>query len=235
MEISVSDQGQGIPEGELHKLFTDFGQTSTCPTAGEKSTGLGLGIVKRMVEILWWAGMGGKQGRDRVKVHVYPHHRRASANKIAPAPHGLTVLVKLIEFESKTTPHVTPVAPTKSCLTQPGGPTRGTPVAPEASCTANPTDDCVRWRAAYAAGRAGGQYGKFRSGHHGMRQSCSSHHAISISLQKISTGGGVPIWARKSLRLSGPQQRFLPHGIRTTPHRPKPRSASPIMAPNRPA
>ncbi len=147
MEISVSDQGQGIPEGELHKLFTDFGQTSTCPTAGEKSTGLGLGIVKRMVEILWWAGMGGKQGRDRVKVHVYPHHRRASANKIAPAPHGLTVLVKLIEFESKTTPHVTPVAPTKSCLTQPGGPTRGTPVAPEASCTANPTDDCVRWRA----------------------------------------------------------------------------------------
>jgi signal transduction histidine kinase len=51
VEISVSDQGQGIPEGELHKLFTDFGRTSARPTAGEKGAGLGLAIVKRMVEI----------------------------------------------------------------------------------------------------------------------------------------------------------------------------------------
>lgn len=48
--ISVTDQGQGIPENELPMLFTDFGQTSTKPTAGEPSTGLGLAIVKRIVE-----------------------------------------------------------------------------------------------------------------------------------------------------------------------------------------
>lgn len=48
--ISVADQGQGIPENELPLLFSDFGKTSTKPTAGERSTGLGLAIVKRIVE-----------------------------------------------------------------------------------------------------------------------------------------------------------------------------------------
>jgi len=50
MEISVSDQGQGISEEEHRKLFTDFGRTGVRPTGGEKSTGLGLAIVKRLVE-----------------------------------------------------------------------------------------------------------------------------------------------------------------------------------------
>jgi signal transduction histidine kinase len=48
--VSVQDQGQGIPEQEMGKLFTDFGRTSVRPTGGEKSTGLGLAIVKRIVE-----------------------------------------------------------------------------------------------------------------------------------------------------------------------------------------
>jgi hypothetical protein len=48
--ISVADQGQGIPETEISQIFSEFNQTSTRPTAGEKSTGLGLAIVKRMVE-----------------------------------------------------------------------------------------------------------------------------------------------------------------------------------------
>jgi len=50
VEISVSDQGQGIPEEEIPRLFTAFGRGSMRPTAGEKSTGLGLAIAKRMVE-----------------------------------------------------------------------------------------------------------------------------------------------------------------------------------------
>ena len=49
--ISVQDQGQGIPAQEVDNLFTDFGRTSVRPTAGEKSTGLGLSIVKRIVEL----------------------------------------------------------------------------------------------------------------------------------------------------------------------------------------
>ncbi|MEI7498894.1 MAG: HAMP domain-containing sensor histidine kinase [Bacteroidota bacterium] len=48
--ISVQDQGQGIREEELNKLFKQFQKTSTRSTGGEKSTGLGLLIVKKIVE-----------------------------------------------------------------------------------------------------------------------------------------------------------------------------------------
>jgi signal transduction histidine kinase len=48
--VLVRDQGPGIPENERHKLFKDFGQTSVKPTGGEKSTGLGLAICKRIME-----------------------------------------------------------------------------------------------------------------------------------------------------------------------------------------
>ncbi|MBF0193282.1 MAG: hybrid sensor histidine kinase/response regulator [Magnetococcales bacterium] len=50
IEISVSDQGQGIPEDEINNLFGSFNKTSVRPTGGEKSTGLGLSIVKKIVE-----------------------------------------------------------------------------------------------------------------------------------------------------------------------------------------
>jgi signal transduction histidine kinase len=47
--VSIADQGQGIPEAELSKLFSDFGRTSVRPTGGESSTGLGLAIAKRII------------------------------------------------------------------------------------------------------------------------------------------------------------------------------------------
>jgi PAS domain S-box-containing protein len=50
VRISVSDQGPGIPADELDKLFTPFARTSVKSTGGEKDTGLGLVIVKRIVE-----------------------------------------------------------------------------------------------------------------------------------------------------------------------------------------
>ena len=46
----VIDQGQGIQEDELPRVFEAFQKASTKPTAGEKSTGLGLAIVKKIVE-----------------------------------------------------------------------------------------------------------------------------------------------------------------------------------------
>jgi PAS domain S-box-containing protein len=46
----VIDQGQGIPEDELAHVFKPFQKASTKPTAGEKSTGLGLAIAKKIVE-----------------------------------------------------------------------------------------------------------------------------------------------------------------------------------------
>jgi len=60
--VSVADQGQGIPEEDLPKLFKAFGRTSVQATAGEQSTGLGLAIVRKIVE-----GHGGKMS---VQSHV---------------------------------------------------------------------------------------------------------------------------------------------------------------------
>ncbi|MFA7287518.1 MAG: HAMP domain-containing sensor histidine kinase [Melioribacteraceae bacterium] len=48
--ISVKDQGQGIEKNELNLLFKPFQKTSTKSTGGEKSTGLGLFIAKKIIE-----------------------------------------------------------------------------------------------------------------------------------------------------------------------------------------
>jgi signal transduction histidine kinase len=48
--VAVIDQGPGIPAGERDRLFKDFSRTSVKPTAGEKSTGLGLAICRRIIE-----------------------------------------------------------------------------------------------------------------------------------------------------------------------------------------
>jgi signal transduction histidine kinase len=51
VEFSVIDQGQGIRIEEQSRLFGAFQRTSTKPTAGEPSTGLGLSICKKIVEL----------------------------------------------------------------------------------------------------------------------------------------------------------------------------------------
>jgi len=50
LHAAVSDQGQGIPAGEIPRLFQPFGRASTRPTAGEPSTGFGLAIARKIVE-----------------------------------------------------------------------------------------------------------------------------------------------------------------------------------------
>ncbi|MBI4860871.1 MAG: hypothetical protein HY815_11520 [Candidatus Riflebacteria bacterium] len=51
LELRVKDHGLGIPESELDKLFKKFSQTSARATAGERCTGLGLYITRRLVEL----------------------------------------------------------------------------------------------------------------------------------------------------------------------------------------
>jgi len=62
--ISVKDNGQGIPENELEQLFAPFQRTSVQSTAGEKSTGLGLAIAKKIVNAhngeIWVESIVGK-------------------------------------------------------------------------------------------------------------------------------------------------------------------------------
>lgn len=48
--FAVRDQGPGIPENERDKLFKDFSRLSSQPTGGEKSTGLGLAICRKIVD-----------------------------------------------------------------------------------------------------------------------------------------------------------------------------------------
>jgi signal transduction histidine kinase len=55
----VADKGKGVPEAERHLLFKEFSKLSTRPTAGEASTGLGLWIVKHLMEL-----QGGDAGAD---------------------------------------------------------------------------------------------------------------------------------------------------------------------------
>ncbi len=49
IHLSVTDEGPGIPEDEIDKLFKPFSRTSVKATKGEKSTGLGLLIAKQVV------------------------------------------------------------------------------------------------------------------------------------------------------------------------------------------
>ncbi len=51
LKIEIIDSGQGIPLEEQERIFTAFAKTSTRPTAGETSTGLGLAIAKKIIEI----------------------------------------------------------------------------------------------------------------------------------------------------------------------------------------
>lgn len=51
LHFKIFDQGQGIREEDMSKLFTAFQKTSTLPTGSEQSNGLGLSICKRIVEL----------------------------------------------------------------------------------------------------------------------------------------------------------------------------------------
>jgi signal transduction histidine kinase len=52
IRCEVQDEGPGLSADDQRKLFGKFARLSAKPTAGENSTGLGLSIVKRMVEAM---------------------------------------------------------------------------------------------------------------------------------------------------------------------------------------
>ena len=51
VRVSVSDEGAGLSPEDLDRLFGRFQRLSAKPTGGESSTGLGLSIVKRIVDM----------------------------------------------------------------------------------------------------------------------------------------------------------------------------------------
>ncbi|MEM8897103.1 MAG: HAMP domain-containing sensor histidine kinase [Bacteroidota bacterium] len=50
LRLSIRDEGEGMSPKDLTKIFSRPKKLSTQPTAGESSNGLGLGIVKELVE-----------------------------------------------------------------------------------------------------------------------------------------------------------------------------------------
>lgn len=50
VEIRVSDEGPGIPAEDLERIFRTYEKTGARPTGGERTTGLGLFIVKQIVD-----------------------------------------------------------------------------------------------------------------------------------------------------------------------------------------
>ncbi len=74
--ISVRDEGQGLTDEDKSKLFDRFARLSAKPTGGEHSTGLGLSIVKKLVEALdgrvWCESESGKGATFIVELPLQP-------------------------------------------------------------------------------------------------------------------------------------------------------------------
>ena len=52
IQCEVRDEGPGLSADDQGKLFGKFARLSAKPTGGEHATGLGLSIVKRMVQAM---------------------------------------------------------------------------------------------------------------------------------------------------------------------------------------
>ena len=69
IEMTVTNQGPGIPAGELPLLFSRFGRTYDARTTGKPGTGLGLYICKGLVE-----AHGGRMWVDSVPGELTSFH-----------------------------------------------------------------------------------------------------------------------------------------------------------------
>ncbi|MFQ5572593.1 MAG: ATP-binding protein, partial [Rhodothermales bacterium] len=96
--FSVRDEGPGLTEGDKKKLFGKFQRLSATPTNNESSTGLGLSIVKQIVELhggCVWAestlGAGStftielsrSSGGGATKGHSVPPSRKGGTSSIS--------------------------------------------------------------------------------------------------------------------------------------------------------
>jgi two-component system sensor histidine kinase/response regulator len=52
IECIIQDEGPGFTEADKSRMFRRYGRLSARPTAGEPSTGLGLSIVRKLVQLM---------------------------------------------------------------------------------------------------------------------------------------------------------------------------------------
>jgi signal transduction histidine kinase len=63
--VEFKDQGQGLIEEDMDKLFIKFSRLSAIPTGREHSNGLGLSIVKMLVELHQGKVWAESEGKDK--------------------------------------------------------------------------------------------------------------------------------------------------------------------------
>ena len=87
VRIVVQDQGPGIPPAEIDRIFQPFVPGANRPTGGEKCTGLGLAITRKMVAAhggrVWAESVPGKGSTFTIEL---PTGGRAANSEPAPAP-----------------------------------------------------------------------------------------------------------------------------------------------------
>ena len=75
VQFRVRDQGPGIPEDEKDKLFKMFQTLSNKPTGGETSTGIGLAITRRIVDLhegeIWAENLPEGGSRFIIELQLY--------------------------------------------------------------------------------------------------------------------------------------------------------------------
>ena len=73
MLLSVSDTGIGIKEKDLEKVLQPFGQVGSAQTSAQAGTGLGLPIVKSLVELHGgWFNLTSQQGKGTTATVSFP-------------------------------------------------------------------------------------------------------------------------------------------------------------------
>ena len=81
IRIEIEDQGPGITEADMKKLFGKFARLSAQPTGGEHSTGLGPSIVKKLVEAMngrvWCESEPGKGAKFIVELPAVTSHKES--------------------------------------------------------------------------------------------------------------------------------------------------------------
>ncbi len=78
LNLVVEDQGQGLSEDDLEKIFGEFMTLSARPTGGEVATGLGLSVAKKLAEEMggniWAESEGkGKGSTFKIALPLAPH------------------------------------------------------------------------------------------------------------------------------------------------------------------
>lgn len=78
IQVSVEDSGRGIPHEKIDQVFNKFSDLSRVGTDGERGTGLGMAITKKIIELhggrIWVESENGRGTRFTFTLHSQENH-----------------------------------------------------------------------------------------------------------------------------------------------------------------